>query len=362
MRLGMIGFGNMGTHLTRKLLRGNHECVVLNSSPIAVEALAEENAIITFTLEKFIQQLPTPRIIWITAPEALMDQLLSDLTPHLSVGDILVDGGNSYYMDDIVRAKKLRRKGVHYLDCCACGGQLGLLHGYRLLIGGDRNIVEKLTDILNTLSQGKSTAGYESVENFRSTNAAQSGYLYCGPNGAGHFVKMIRNALEYSLMSAYAEAMKDLKQVKNRLHEESSDVQPGAGFYSLGLRAIATIWNRGSRHLDLMVTALLKESEQKIFSLSLCGNRFVSSPIQAAKQKPAYCGLKRNWRVQPHDLHYDQYSASQEVAAFTEKMLSTMCREYNDFDEAQSDSNMLQRLMKHGYQKVCPDYQSVLNQ
>lgn len=362
MRLAMIGFGNLGTHLTRKLLRGNHECVVLNSSPIAVEALAEENALITFSLEKFIQQLPAPRIIWITAPEALMDQLLIDLAPHLSAGDILVDGGNSYYMDDIVRAKKLGRNGVHYLDCCACGGQLGLPHGYRLLIGGDHKIVEKLTDIFDTLSQGKTTAGHESVESIRSANGAQPGYLHCGPNGAGHFVKMIRNAIEYGLMGAYAEGMKDLKRVKIKSRVEPSDVQQGASFHSLGLRTIAKIWNRGSRHLDLMATALLKESEQKIFSLPIDKNAVISPTPHTTKKEAAYRGLKRNWRIQSHESNYDRYSASREVAAFTDKMLSAMCREYNDYDEAQSDSNVLERLMKHGYQKVCPDYQSVLNQ
>ncbi|HCS64812.1 MAG TPA: 6-phosphogluconate dehydrogenase (decarboxylating) [Cellvibrio sp.] len=362
MRLGMIGFGNMGTHLTRKLLRGNHECVVLNSSPIAVEELAEENALITFSLEKFVEQLPSPRIIWMTAPEALMDQLLLDLTPHLTAGDILIDGGNSYYMDDIVRAKKLGEKGIHYIDCCACGGQFGLLHGYRLLIGGDHNIVEKLIDIFTTLTQGKSTTAHESVENIRSTNFAQPGYLHCGPNGAGHFVKMIRNAIEYGLMGAYAEGMKDLKRVKGRSREETSDVWQGATYHSLGLRTIAKIWNRGSRHLDLMVTAVLKESEGKIFSQPLRDNTVTSSSSQATKNNPAYRGLKRNWRVQSHDSNYDRYSASQEVAAFTDKMLSAICREYNDYDESQSDSDVLQRLMKHGYQKVCPDYQSVLNQ
>lgn len=362
MRLGMIGFGNMGTHLTRKLLRGNHECVVLNSSPIAVEALAEENALITFSLEKFIEKLPSPRIIWMTVPEELMDQLLIDLMPHLNAGDILVDAGNSYYMDDIVRAKKLGEKGVHYLDCCACGGQFGLTHGYRLLIGGEHEIAEKLIGIFTTLTMGKDTSEHESVESIRSANFAQSGYLHCGPNGAGHFVKMIRSAIEYGLMGAYAEGMKHLKRTKVRSRKESSNVRQAATYQSLGLRAIAEIWNRGSRHLDLMVTELLKESERKIFDQHLHDNTFVSSPHQSKKKNPLYRGLKRNWRVQSHDSNYDQHSASEEVAAFTDKMLSAVCREYNDYDESQSDSDVLQRLMKHGYQKVCPDYRSVLTQ
>jgi 6-phosphogluconate dehydrogenase len=315
-----------------------------------------------FSLEKFIQQLPSPRIIWMTVPEALMEQLLIDLTPHLAAGDVLVDGGNSYYMDDMVRAKQLAEKGVHYMDCCACGGQLGLQHGYRLLIGGDHNVVEKLTDILDTLTQGKDPTGHESVDGNHSTNLAQSGYLHCGPNGAGHFVKMIRNAIEYGLMGAYAEGMKDQKRIKIRSREEPSDAHQGVGFHSLGLRTIAKIWNRGSRHLDLMVAALLKESEQKIFSQPLQKSAGLSSSPHKTKKEHAYRGLKRNWRIPSCESSHDRYRASEDVAAFTDKMLSTICREYNDYDEAQIDSNVLERLMKHGYQKVCPDYQSVLNQ
>jgi len=165
MRIGMISFGSMGTQIVRKLLRGNHECIVLNSSPAVIEIMKEDNAVIVFSMEKLIQQLPLPRVIWIAVPELFINQIIADVRPYLSAGDILVNCGNPCYMDDIARAKELAQTGIHYLDCCLSVGQLDLLQGYHLLVGDEQDVVTKLNDIFDTLNHDTSTnhTGYQTA-------------------------------------------------------------------------------------------------------------------------------------------------------------------------------------------------------
>lgn len=360
MQLGVIGSGNMGVNLTRKLLRGNHDCVVFNSSPAAVEILLEENAQITFSLEKFIQHLPIPRIIWMMVPGRLMENLIVDLIPYLNAGDILVNGGDSYYMDDMAWAKKLEKNGVHYLDCGISGGQLGLEHGYRLLIGGDKTTVNKLTDVFSTLTHNASAETNERDEAIHFATGAHLGYLHCGPSGAGHFIKMIRNGIEYGLMAAYANGMIGSK--RGKIHrQEPSAVYQNATCNSLNLRTIAKVWSRGSGYLDLMAAALLKQSYSPVFDQVIRKSSFVSSESNASKMNPARHSLKRNFRIKPSNSFYDQHDASWKEAEFTERMLAMISFEFSDHEETQSD-NLLHRFMKHGYQKVCSDYQSVPNQ
>src|SRR5215813_3615690 len=206
MQLGMIGLGRMGANMVRRLIRKGHSCVVFDRSPQAVAELVKADAVGADSLADLVKKLEKPRALWLMVPAAVVDQTISDLLPHLEAGDILIDGGNSYYVDDIQRAQKLASKRIHYVDVGTSGGVWGLERGYCMMIGGEKETVQHLDPIFSTLAPGighiSRTPGRERLD-----GTAEQGYLHCGPNGAGHFVKMVHNGIEYGIMAAYAEGL-----------------------------------------------------------------------------------------------------------------------------------------------------------
>src|SRR5215813_783739 len=251
MQIGMIGLGRMGANMVRRLLKNGQTCVVFDRSPKVVNDLAKEKATGATSLADLVRKLDRPRAIWLMVPAAGVDETIGELSPLLEAGDTIIDGGNSYYVDDIERAKGLRSLGIHYLDVGTSGGIWGLERGYCMMIGGEKEIVQGLDSIFAALAPGVGnvprTPGREKL---RST--AEQGYLHCGPSGAGHFVKMIHNGIEYGLMAAYAEGMNILKhanvgKTKREVDAETTPLrQPEHYQYDLNLPDIAEVWRRGS--------------------------------------------------------------------------------------------------------------------
>jgi 6-phosphogluconate dehydrogenase len=268
MQIGMIGLGRMGANMVRRLLRGEHQCVVFNRSPKPVKELVQEGATGSDSLADFTKQLAKPRTIWLMVPAAVVDQNIADLLPHLEADDILIDGGNSYYVDDIRRAKELAPNKIHYVDVGTSGGVWGLERGYCMMIGGEKGVVKHLDSTFATLAPGiagaSRTLGRESIG-----GTAEQGYLHCGPNGAGHFVKMVHNGIEYGLMAAYAEGLGILRSANVGRARSSIDAEttplrdPEHYQYDFDLRDIAEVWRRGSVVaswlLDLTAAALVKD-------------------------------------------------------------------------------------------------------
>src|SRR5579875_1289483 len=210
MQLGMIGLGRMGANMVQRLIKGGHQCVVFDSHPQAVKELTDKGAQGSTSLKEFTEKLSTPRAIWLMVPAAVVDSVLASLSPLLKAGDIVIDGGNSYYHDDIRRAKELKAKQLHYVDAGTSGGVWGLERGYCLMIGGEEEVVRHLDPIFKTLAPGMAAASRTPGRSGAPTTA-ENGYLRCGPNGAGHFVKMVHNGIEYGLMAAFAEGLNILK-------------------------------------------------------------------------------------------------------------------------------------------------------
>jgi 6-phosphogluconate dehydrogenase len=268
MQLGMIGLGRMGANMVRRLIQGGHDCVVFDVSPKAVEALAKEKATGAASLQDFVKKLARPRAVWLMVPAAVVDRTIADLVPLLESGDILIDGGNSYYVDDIRRARALAPKGIHYVDVGTSGGVWGLERGFCMMIGGEDAVVKHLDPIFKRLAPGigaiERTPGRE-----KAGGTSEQGYLHCGQNGAGHFVKMIHNGIEYGIMAAYAEGLGILRaaNVGKKTHEVDAETTPLRDpehyQYDLNLPDIAEVWRRGSVIaswlLDLTATALLKD-------------------------------------------------------------------------------------------------------
>jgi 6-phosphogluconate dehydrogenase len=268
MQLGMVGLGRMGANMVRRLLRGGHHCVVFDRSPKVVEELVAEKAVGASDLKDFVKKLDKPRAIWLMVPAAAVDATIADLLPHLEAGDILIDGGNSYYVDDIRRAKELAPKKIHYVDVGTSGGVWGLERGYCMMIGGEADVVKHLDPIFTRLAPGVGdiprTPGREKVE-----GTAEQGYLHCGDNGAGHFVKMVHNGIEYGMMAAYAEGLGILRQANVGKKTAEIDAEttplrdPEHYQYELNLRDIAEVWRRGSVVaswlLDLTAAALVED-------------------------------------------------------------------------------------------------------
>src|SRR5580700_8568108 len=224
MQLGMVGLGRMGANMVRRLLKGGHQCVVFDMSAKAVNELAQEKATGSSSPQDFVAKLDKPRAIWLMVPAAVVDQTISGLLPHLEPEDILIDGGNSYYVDDIRRAKELSAKGIHYVDVGTSGGVWGLERGYCMMIGGEEEVVKRLDPILARLAPGAGdiprTRGREKIG-----GTAEQGYLHCGPSGAGHFVKMVHNGIEYGIMAAYAEGMGILRAANIGKQEHAIDAE-----------------------------------------------------------------------------------------------------------------------------------------
>jgi 6-phosphogluconate dehydrogenase len=275
MQLGMIGLGRMGANMVRRLIKGGHEAVVFDMSPKAVEDLVKANAVGSTSLADFVKKLSKPRAIWLMVPAGVVDRSISDLLPLLEPDDILIDGGNSYYVDDIRRAKELSTKQIHYVDVGTSGGVWGLERGYCMMIGGEPGVVKHLDSIFATLAPGQGdiprTPGRE-----KAGGTSELGYLHCGPNGAGHFVKMVHNGIEYGIMAAYAEGLGVLRTANIGKEAHSVDAEttplrePEHYQYDMNLAEIAEVWRRGSVIaswlLDLTAAALLKDPELSKFT------------------------------------------------------------------------------------------------
>jgi len=275
MQLGMIGLGRMGANMVRRLIKKGHRCVVFDRSPQAVAGLVKDHAIGADSLIDLVKKLAKPRAVWLMVPAAVVDHTIADLLPHLEAGDILIDGGNSYYVDDIRRAKELAAKTIHYVDVGTSGGVWGLERGYCMMIGGESEVVKRLDPIFSQLAPGVGniprTPGREGIG-----GTAEMGYLHCGPNGAGHFVKMVHNGIEYGVMASYAEGLGILRQAnigkqKTAVNAETTPLRnPEHYQYQLDLRDIAEVWRRGSVIaswlLDLTAAALAEDPTLSKFS------------------------------------------------------------------------------------------------
>ena len=251
MQLGMIGLGRMGANLTRRLMRDGHRCVVYDINADAVKTLETEGAAGTTDLRDFVEKLERPRAIWIMVPAGIVQQTLEQLRPLLDANDIVIDGGNSYYRDDIVRAKQLKPDGIHYIDCGTSGGVWGLDRGFCLMIGGEKEPVQRLNPIFFTIAPGANDAqATPSRDQDRST--ASHGYLHCGPSGAGHFVKMVHNGIEYGMMAAIAEGLSIIEHADAGKHQAEIDAEttplrdPEAYQYTIPVGEVAEVWRRGS--------------------------------------------------------------------------------------------------------------------
>jgi 6-phosphogluconate dehydrogenase len=275
MQLGMIGLGRMGANMVRRLQKNGHQCVVFDRSPASVEQLAAEGSTASSSLDDFVKKLTKPRAIWLMVPAGVVDATLHDLTSKLERGDIVIDGGNSYYIDDIRRAKELSAKGLHYVDVGTSGGVWGLERGYCQMIGGEKEVVQRLDPIFKTLAPGRGdaprTPGREKVD-----GTAEEGYLHCGPSGAGHFVKMVHNGIEYGLMAAYAEGLNILQHANVGKQHRETDAEttplrnPEHYQYDFNLADICEVWRRGSVVaswlLDLTAISLLEQPTLERFS------------------------------------------------------------------------------------------------
>jgi 6-phosphogluconate dehydrogenase len=330
MQLGMVGLGRMGANMVRRLLKGGHECVVFDMSPQAVSELAAEHAVGSTSLADLVRKLEKPRAVWLMVPAAVVDKTITDVLPALGPDDILIDGGNSYYIDDIRRAKELAPHRIHYVDVGTSGGVWGLERGYCMMIGGEKPVVQRLDPIFATLAPGTGdiprTPGREKM----GASTAEQGYLHCGPNGAGHFVKMVHNGIEYGLMAAYAEGLGILRaaNVGKQTHAIDAETtplrEPEHYQYDLNLPDIAELWRRGSVVaswlLDLTANALAKDPELAGFAGRVSDSGEGRWTIKAAIDEA----------VPAHVLSaalYDRF-ASRGEAEFANKLLSAMRYEF----------------------------------
>jgi 6-phosphogluconate dehydrogenase len=325
MQLGMIGLGRMGANMVRRLLRAGHACVAYDVNADAVKKLAAEGATGASSLDDFVKKLNKPRAAWLMVPAAIVDKTLQDLAPRLEKGDVIIDGGNSYYIDDIRRAAQLREKGLHYLDVGTSGGVWGLERGYCMMIGGETEVVQRLDPIFAALAppmdSAPRTPGRDKVG-----GTAEHGYLHCGPNGAGHFVKMVHNGIEYGVMAAYAEGLNILHRANVGKQRHAIDAEttplrdPEHYQYDFNLRDVAEVWRRGSVIaswlLDLTAAALLEDPE-----LSKFGGRVSDSGEGRWTIKAAI-----DEAVPAHVLSAALYNrfASRGEAEFADKLLSAM--------------------------------------
>ena len=251
MQLGMVGLGRMGANIVRRLMRDGHRCVAYDRTPTVVSQLEGEGAAGANSLAEFVAKLEAPRTAWLMLPAAVVDATLDQLIPLLEPGDTVIDGGNSYYRDDITRARKLAPLGIHYVDCGTSGGVFGLDRGYCLMIGGETGVVQRLGPIFKTLAPGAGTAE-PTPGRTRTDGTAPEGYLHCGPNGAGHFVKMVHNGIEYGMMAAIAEGLSIIRHANAGKVTQVADAEttplrdPEAYQYDIDVAEVAEVWRRGS--------------------------------------------------------------------------------------------------------------------
>jgi 6-phosphogluconate dehydrogenase len=329
MQLGMIGLGRMGGNMVRRLLKGGHQCVVYDGSANAVAELVKEKAVGTTKIADFVTKLTKPRVVWLMVPTGVVDHVIADLLPHLDGGDILIDGGNSYYIDDIRRAKELKSRNVHFVDVGTSGGVWGLERGYCMMIGGETEVVRRLDPIFATLAPGPGDIPPTPGREKRGGTATQ-GYLHCGPNGAGHFVKMVHNGIEYGLMAAYAEGLSVLKaanigKVAGEVDAETTPLRDPEHYqYDLNLTDITEVWRRGSVIaswlLDLTAVALARDPALSDFTGRVSDSGEGRWTIKAAIDEG----------VAAHVLSsalYERFS-SRGQSDFADKLLSAMRYEF----------------------------------
>jgi 6-phosphogluconate dehydrogenase len=334
----MIGLGRMGANMVQRLLQGGHQCVVYDLSAKAVAELVKKKAVGTASAEEFVRNLTKPRAIWLMVPAGVVDKTIASLLPHLEQGDFLIDGGNSYYIDDIRRAKELESKGLHYVDVGTSGGVWGLERGYCMMIGGEAEVVKRLDPVFATLAPGRGdiarTPGRE-----KANGTSEQGYLHCGPNGAGHFVKMVHNGIEYGVMAAYAEGFAVLKAANIGKKTGAVDAEttplrdPEHYQYDLDLPDIAEVWRRGSVIaswlLDLSAAALIQDPALSKFAGRVSDSGEGRWTIKAAIDEG----------VPAHVLSsalYERFSSRGE-ADFANKLLSAMRYEFGGHLEKKTD-------------------------
>jgi 6-phosphogluconate dehydrogenase len=325
MQIGMVGLGRMGANMVRRLMRGGHECVVFDRSYAAVGQLAGEGATGTASLEDFVKRLKTPRAVWLMVPAAAVDGTIEALAPLLAAGDLMVDGGNSYYVDDLRRFAQFATRGIHYIDCGVSGGVYGLERGYCMMIGGEREPVLHLDPIFRTLAPGRgSLPPTPRREPGRST--AEQGYLHCGASGAGHFVKMVHNGIEYGLMAAYAEGFNILRHANAGKRARPADAEtaplrhPERFQYDFPLPDIAEVWRRGSVIqswlLDLAAAALAEQPDLAGYSGRVSDSGEGRWTIQAAIEESAPAPVLT-------EALYERFRSRGE-GSFADKLLSAL--------------------------------------
>jgi 6-phosphogluconate dehydrogenase len=341
MQLGMIGLGRMGANMVRRLIRNGHSGVVFDRSPAAVNELVKDKAEGSASLVEFVKKLAKPRAIWLMVPAAVVDKTIADLQLHLEAGDILIDGGNSYYIDDIRRSKELAPRKVHYVDVGTSGGVWGLERGYCMMIGGENEVIKHLDPIFSSLAPGMGdiprTPGREQID-----GTSEQGYLHCGPNGAGHFVKMVHNGIEYGVMAAYAEGLGILRganvgqQAGGAVDAETTPLRdPEQYQYDLNLRDIAEVWRRGSVIaswlLDLTAIALLQDPSLAKFAGRVSdsgeGRWTIKAAIDEAVPAPVLTSAL-----------YERFSSRGE-ADFANKILSAMRYQFGGHLEKSDDKS-----------------------
>jgi 6-phosphogluconate dehydrogenase len=339
MQLGMIGLGRMGANMVRRLRTAGHDCVVYDVHAEAVQDLAREGATGTASLAAFVKALSRPRAVWLMVPAAVVDQTLHDLTPLLEADDIVIDGGNSHYHDDIRRAGELRPRGLHYVDVGTSGGVWGLERGFCLMIGGEAETVKRLDPIFATLAPGVGiaprTPGREKIG-----GTAEQGYLHCGSSGAGHFVKMVHNGIEYGVMAAYAEGLNILRHANVGAERRTVDAEtsplrnPEHYLYDFDLRDVAEVWRRGSVVaswlLDLTASALTKSHDLGEFSGRVSDSGEGRWTIQAAIDEGVPAPVLST-------ALYERFSSRGE-AEFAARILSAMRFEFGGHHEKPAES------------------------
>jgi len=334
MQLGMIGLGRMGANLVRRLMRDGHSCVVYDVTKAAVDGLVAEGATGAYTLEEFVQKLDAPRNIWIMVPAGIVQQTVDQLLTLVSADDTIIDGGNSYYHDDIHRAAQCKAQGVHYVDCGTSGGVWGLDRGYCLMIGGDDTAVTRLDPIFRTIAPGPGDVE-PTPGRTRTDGTAQDGYLHCGPSGAGHFVKMVHNGIEYGMMAAIAEGLSIIKHADAGKHMQEVDAEttplrnPEYYQYEIDVAEVAEVWRRGSVVgswlVDLTADALAKSPDLSQFAGRVSdsgeGRWTVLASIDEGVPAPVITAA------------LNQRFESRGLGEFTGKLLSAMRNEFGGHDE-----------------------------
>jgi 6-phosphogluconate dehydrogenase len=329
MQLGMVGLGRMGANMVRRLIRNGHECVVFDMTPQTVQELVKEKAVGSSSLQDMIKKLSKPRALWLMVPAGVVDQTIAQIAPHLEAGDILIDGGNSYYIDDIRRAKELAPKGIHYVDVGTSGGVWGLDRGYCMMIGGPDAAVKHLDPIFKTLAPGRGTID-RTPGREKMGGTSEDGYLHCGPSGGGHFVKMVHNGIEYGIMAAYAEGLNiikgaDIGKKTGEIDAETTPLRDPEHYqYDFNLADISEVWRRGSVIaswlLDLTAIALAEDPKLEKFAGRVSdsgeGRWTIKASIDEGVPSPVLT-----------ESLYERFS-SRGQADFADKLLSAMRYEF----------------------------------